>query len=115
MAKEKKKRGIFRKIRERFFGRKTVTQSEETGLESAVKAKPRKSAGRSGGYFPTVQSISKGQGGEGVNISETKTGRRKSVKLTYRAHEIIPRNSPFSHYFRTLLNAERFAAEGEIQ
>ena len=44
-----------------------------------------------------------------------KRKKRTSKKdiITHKAHEIISKNSPYSHYFRTLLNAERFLAEKE--
>ena len=37
------------------------------------------------------------------------------AKLTHRAYEIIPRNSPYGHHFRAMLNAENFVSDHEDQ
>lgn len=39
----------------------------------------------------------------------------KSRRLSHRAYEIIPRNSPYGHHFRTLLNAENFVSQKEYE
>ncbi len=42
-------------------------------------------------------------------------GGSQGIRLSHRAYEIIPRNSPYGHHFRTLLNAENFVSQREYQ
>jgi hypothetical protein len=57
----------------------------------------------------------KGSGSEISNFLKNQFSTSKNANVTYRAYEIIPRNSPYSHHFKTLLNAESFISKKEYQ
>lgn len=46
---------------------------------------------------------------------EKKKKKNNKLSLSYRAHEIIARNSPYGHHLRSLLNAENFLTDKEFQ
>jgi len=56
-----------------------------------------------------------GVGSELKNLFKQQFSPGKNASVTYRAYEIIPRNSPYSHHFKTLLNAESFISKKEFQ
>lgn len=55
------------------------------------------------------------EGSQLEKFLEKSKGSKKAPKITYRAYEIIPANSPYSHHFRTLLNAENFINQKEFE
>ncbi len=66
------------------------------------------------GLFTEVNAIAQSPTAQAQAATAPKQKKKRGkLRLSFRAHEIIPRNSPFNHYFRSLLNAERFIAEKE--
>ena len=55
------------------------------------------------------------KGSELSNLLKKQFSPGKNINVTHRAYEIIPRNSPYSHHFKTLLNAESFISKKEFQ
>ncbi|MDH4198994.1 MAG: hypothetical protein OEV66_01310, partial [Spirochaetia bacterium] len=85
---------------------------------SAINAYPKRSSGKNSKkpvYGRRADDLEKSGSGELADLFKKQASSSKNAPISYRAFEIIPRNSPYNHHFKALLNAESFISRKEFQ